>query len=139
MEAWIKRSIERNKALEKIMRSIYSADDEMKENGIDNFMFNLSGWIIKCLYKMKQRPDFPNFHNLQWNSDKSPSTIFLEEKILVPIYSFSKCKEERNYLLAQLLRKVIAITTQHFYSELQSIEILNPKKIFNTSSAMTEV
>ncbi len=125
IEAWSLRSIQRQKLLEELMHDIYEAE----EKG--------SFKLLRLAQVIIRRLDGVGPENTDFIGD-IPAEFFFE-RILPKIKSFVRAEEEANFLVAELLQRVLKSALVSVHSALSSLEIHNPQLIFHASSAMTEM
>lgn len=125
IEAWMLREIQRQGLLEKVMREVYEAE----EKGTFKLL-----WLVEIIIKYfdGMRPENTSF------TANVPAQFFFE-RILPEIKSFARADEEANFLVAELLQKVLKSALMPIHSAKMALEMNNPQLIFNAPSAMTEV
>ena len=126
IEAWRQREIERNKLLDELMRMFLILEE--KEERLIGLGF--CEVLIKYL-ESKQT-------GVLGLEKRDESTKLFFNGMLPKIKSFGRAPEEVDFIIAELLKKILNSTLMPFYSALTGLEIRNPKLIFGADSAMTQ-
>ena len=126
IEAWRQRDIERNKLLDELMGMFFRLEE--KEEKLIGLGF--CEVLIKYL-ESKQT-------GVLGLEKRDESTKLFFNGMLPKIKSFGRAPEETDFIIAQLLKKLLNSALTPFYSALTGLEISNPKLIFGADSAMTQ-
>jgi len=126
IEAWRQREIERNKLLDELMRMFFILEE--KEERLIGLGF--CEVLIKYL-EFKQT-------GVLGLEKRDESTRLFFNGMLPKIKSFGRAPEEVDFIIAELLKKILNSALMPFYSAKTSLEIRNPKLIFGADSAMTQ-
>jgi hypothetical protein len=125
-EAWINRGAERQALLSSLKRETYEAAESDPR-----FMSLLLTVLISALEEKS------NILTPVIQGD--PVRLFYTIVVFPQIASFSRCDEERHFLISQFMMWVAESIHSGFQQKLMSIEISDPQKVFRTISAMAEV
>ena len=122
-QAWIVREGERQRLIEELLADVANLEDRLQRPVH-------YGIVESCiLYLKNQTSAFPSFIN----------STFFRQLILVKIDKFARAPEEKNFLVAKLLSKLVEAISIRFNSDLGTVEISDPQKIFGVESSTTKI
>ncbi len=139
MPAWQRREMQRQHLLEKASREMLLIGTEHSELKWSDYLFALTGIILNHL-KLNGKTHEGHekggkAHETIVSSEYFEATLFFEEDLWGPIYSFGKSPEEKLALLAKFLQKYLLPTLLYQYEiNLSRQENADPVRIFGASS-----
>ena len=130
-EAWMKRSWERQQLIEEITSLSYRKEDDI---GDVAYHLGMASAIIEYLKRRQRGEENPK---IRLSKEESHCELFFGGA-LERISQLARSEVEKDVLLVQFLEKMIGTGVSRFYGELLRQEIMEPEKIFQAPSAMTE-
>jgi len=131
-EAWMKRSGERQRLIEKFVQSSYRKEDDI---GDISYYLGVASAVVEYLKRRQQGEQNPE---VKLSKEKSHCELFFKG-VLERVSQFARSEAERDVLLVQFLKKMIDAGVGRFYGELSRQEMMESEKIFHAPSAMAEV
>ena len=125
-DAWMVRSIQRQKLLNEAQTEIIRLEDEC-----DNPKEIQRKLIQLCI-------SFLSGEELSVDNKNPVESLFLMD-LLPGIKEFSRANEETMFLIGELLSWLISSFTREFYGALTAKEISDPKKMFLADSATSDI
>lgn len=125
-DAWMVRSIQRQKLLNEAQTEIIRLEDEC-----DNPKEIQRKLIQLCI-------SFLSREELSVDNEDPVESLFIMD-LLPGIREFSRASEETMFLVGELLSWLVSSFTREFYGALTAKEISDPKKMFLADSATSDI
>ena len=130
-QAWVKRSSERQALLNNLMQQACDKGDELGGADAKMFEFELMQVLLEYLKRRRVKVDQKEM--------ESTAGAFFCNHLLARITIFSRAQEETEWLVGELLGKLLHSVQSRLAGELTKLEQLSPDQIFQAPSAMGEV
>jgi len=126
IEVWRTRDIERKIFLEKLTEIFFRLEEKQEKQ----ISLGFCDVLVKYLESRQTG-------TLQLEKRDETTKLFFN-KMLPKIKAFGRATEEIDFIIAELLEKIIESAVRPFYFAMTSLEIRNPQLIFGADSAMTQ-